>query len=133
MRFVIHVKHIGEPDESAWVETYDKPCSDPTAWARETIDRFNATLKPYEKAREVVRAERLGDSPVAHHWMKTNLVTIAQRERMYDTYKCIGCGITGKRYGLSEMVALDEEYKAKVYQHCDTAIAHLQKKQSKRT
>lgn len=39
-----------------------------------------------------------------HDFVKQNLVTIVEKRRTYDHYKCKTCGCEGKRYGLSSFV-----------------------------
>ena len=53
-----------------------------------------------------------------HWWQKTSLVTKGDRFGMYDVYECVRCGITGKRYGLNERIAVDSRFKAKRIRTC---------------
>jgi len=101
MMFTLWSKNKGDPDSKAWSEDYNKPVDDPEAWCRETLDRFNATLRKGEQPREFVRVEiKANDEPLRHVWHKTNLVTIIKRHDNYDTYQCEVCGITAKRHGI---------------------------------
>lgn len=43
--------------------------------------------------------------------------------------RCSACKVTGRRYGLGQNgVALDRKFRAKVYERCDTAQEHLEKR-----
>ena len=101
MMFTLWNKYVGEPDSKAWPEDYNKPVDDPEAWCRETIEKFNSTLRLGELEREFVRVEiKPNNVPLRHVWHKTNLVTIMERNDNYDTYRCELCGITAKRHGI---------------------------------
>ena len=96
-------------------ELYHKWTDSPVGWARETVERFNETLREGEEAREVVRVEELPEDdpripPLRHEWRKTNLVTILAKGRRgsYDTQRCERCGATGKRWGIAGDVAPDK-------------------------
>jgi len=128
MKFRIKVNDIdGVASDARW-ETYDKDITDPKKWAIETLRKFNATLKPYEKARRLLEVEILERySKTKHNWEKTNLVTIMKAAGGYDTYKCRQCGITGKRHGL-QRITIDSRWKAEVYQNCNTAVEFINKR-----
>jgi hypothetical protein len=105
MMFTIWSKHRGDPDSKAWSEDYNKPVSDPQAWAEETLEEFNATLRKGELPREIVRVEiKPNGVPLRHQWQKTNLVTIIKGRDNYDTYRCEMCGITAKRHGVGDII-----------------------------
>ena len=126
MKFKMIVSYKGSKD--TWEEVEDQQVEDAHAWSVECIQQFNNTLQPGEKARELHSVEILDvDSKKDHDWEKTNLVTIIEGKRIYDTHKCRSCGITAKRFGLGDIV-LDWNFKAKVYQRCDTSKKHLEKK-----
>ena len=42
-----------------------------------------------------------------HTFEKVNLTTIKSKGRLYDLLKCSQCGLTGKRYGISEDITID--------------------------
>ena len=117
MQFKIRV---GNSDGTAHWEQYDKPEIHTEAqaqqWAIDTVRLFNATLRPGDMRREVLRVWCFGNSQ-AHEWFKLSLVT---ESGGYDRMQCIQCGVTGKRYGLGQSgVALDEQFAYKKrYEKC---------------
>jgi len=98
--------------------------SDEGAWdyAEAIVRRFNNTLKPGELPSKVVDLyedlDGADDVYVLHCWRKVNLFTLADHSGMYDKYRCERCGITGKRFGLSDVVRRDKKYAAKKYENC---------------
>jgi hypothetical protein len=116
VKIEVEVKDVGGAD--TWIETYE--CDgDPEKYARGIIDKFNNTLRPYEKPREFVDLKVVDDRKL-HDWGKTNLITVVKGGRSYDTMKCEVCGITGKRFGLGTMgVKRDTRYKAEKYEYCN--------------
>jgi len=97
----------GEP----WWENYEKPgvtsLKEAEEWAEATIDSFNSTLRPHERARKLLAVELLPDDTdvkrfVSHNWEKTNLITKASRGMSFDEMECKNCGATGRRYGLGQ-------------------------------
>lgn len=130
IRFTIYCRHAGTTHEP-WPEPYTKECTDPEQWARETIEQFNATLRPGERPRELVRVEihATGVNPIEHTWRKQNLITLSRGDLSYDLVKCERCGITGKRYGVGAgSIKRDSAFRSRVYLRCDTALAHFKKK-----
>lgn len=125
MRFRMKCAHIGETE--GWWEDYDENTDDAQAYAENLIARFNDTLRPGERPRQLLEVEVLDGNPnTTHEWEKISLVTERGRDgRLYDRYRCVNCGITARRYGLNRTPTRDPEYKAKVYESCDTARAHL--------
>lgn len=117
MRFTVICKNKGESLLTAWEESYNKAevtnSELAIAWAQQTIEGFNQTLRQGEIAREVVGVRMdAGNAELAHEWRKTNLVTIdGGGGASYDTARCERCGATGRRYGLSEHIALDKRFK----------------------
>lgn len=102
-----------EKRSDGWEETHDFDSGDATEVIRTIIERFNATLRPHERARRLVRIVSIEGKPRAarleHQWEKQNLVTISERGRMFDRMKCRRCGAMGKRFGLGD-VTLDPKF-----------------------
>ena len=71
--------------------------------------------------RRLIRVEAAPDAPIAHDWKKTNLVTILAGGA-HDTYRCMHCGITGKRFGLSETITRDRKWRAAKYARCKLVL-----------
>ena len=119
-------------DRGEWEEKYDDSdfgSQDPHEWARETVERFNASLRPHELPRKVEQTEVIDlDDVVQHRWVKMSLSTQYFRGHMVDYHRCEICGVTGKRFGLSSTIKRDSKFRAKVYDRCDTALAHIKKK-----
>lgn len=116
----IEVKKVGS--STTWNEEYIIDNPNVYEWAKNTIDKFNATLYPGESPRELVEVKILSDSEKEnkHNWIKTNLITIVRGKSSYDTMKCEKCGITGKRYGLRDnAVEFDAKYRYKKYEKCN--------------
>ncbi len=63
-----------------------------------------------------------------HDFAKQNLFTPKDNNGLYDVFKCSKCGVYGKRYTLDGDIIRDRQYKAKVYEYCDTAKNHINKK-----
>ncbi len=133
MKFKLKVCKVND-EKNTWFEEYDEDTSDAEQWGKDIIEYFNSDLRPNETARKLLEVIVLDkDSIEKHDWDKTNLVTIIKGNGIpYDTQKCQRCGITGKRYGLSETVKIDPKYKAKVYLRCDTSKKHLEKLKDKK-
>lgn len=133
-------------DGETWTETYrdgdgrktftvETPDAEIEAWCRATIAEFNATLRPHERAREYVSHTITRDSTEAitqHQWRKTNLVTLHDRGRHFDTVRCSVCGITGRRYGIAHIVR-GADYRAKAFETCSGAIKLLAKRQAEKS
>lgn len=123
MKFAITVTYAdakGEP----WVEPYDlhqvQNIDDAVQWAELTIAKFNRTLRPGERARKLLTTEMAGESTDApHDFEKINLMTLLDdRMNAYDALQCRRCGITGRRYGLTNFV-LDRKFRrAKKWLKC---------------
>lgn len=112
-----------------WWEDYDKDIPDPEAWAKETVDRFNATLRPREKPRTLLAVEVIDrDNAKFHKWVKrTDGMSVGFRGVMVDLMYCKKCGITGKRYGLQEYVTIDSKFRKKAFRECHTAQIEMKK------
>ncbi len=98
MKFKIKVR-TGDGEE--WWEDYDEDISDPQEWAKNTINRFNATLQPREEPRTLIDVEILDESNEKHHrWVKrTDGMSVNFQGSVVDIMSCQRYGITGKRYG----------------------------------
>ncbi|MCY9738144.1 hypothetical protein M5X17_31115 [Paenibacillus alvei] len=117
-KILMKVKKIGS--DVVWNEEYDNCPAEPYVWAKAIIDNFNATLREGEALRELVDVVVLNeDTVIEHEWEKTNLFTIVRGTKNYDTMQCKCCGVTGKRFGLSDVVTRDSKYKAKKYDKCN--------------
>lgn len=129
MRFKLVWRHLGEKAEVT--EHYEKETSNPELWCKQTIEWFNATLRPKERKRVFVRCEVVGEVPPGEHkWFKatamTQTLSQARGGMPYDKMQCERCGITGKRFGIGSHVHLDSKYKRiKAFQRCDTAMEKL--------
>lgn len=113
--------------KSKWWETYKniQNIDDAKAMAKVFIDNFNRTLRPYEKPRKLLRVEIIGkrNININHEWIKkTNGMSVPFRDGIVDLYYCRRCGITGKRYGLNNEIAIDSKYKKKEYRKCKKDI-----------
>jgi hypothetical protein len=121
MKFKIKVCHA-ENENCFWWENHNKDeVTDPEKYGKEIIEYFNSTLYPHEKPRKYLGFELINDSIFVkknHNWYKTNLITIISGKLCYDTYRCLKCGITGKRFGLNDIVKRDPKYKAEKYENC---------------
>jgi hypothetical protein len=107
---------------------------DAETWYRGLLDYWNSTLRPGDKRRTFVSCVfESADvvAKVAHDWQKTNLTTIARQGRYYDTARCSQCGITGKRFGVSD-VTRDPAFKANGYATCNGASVLLERLRAKR-
>lgn len=123
MKFNIHVAYRDEPGEP-WIEDYNRPDikteDQAREWAARTIEWFNSTLRPGERARKVTGVSFEDNKAVrSHEWHKTNLVTLHNGRNLYDTLICLVCGVTAKRHGLDRIV-LDPKYRKNFkYATCD--------------
>jgi hypothetical protein len=115
MKIKFIAAHEGAPDEDGWEEDYPHDGDgDAEEIIRRLIENFNATLRPREKPRRLVKILSFSFVPVTpkptpHIWGKASLVT---EKGGYDRMKCRACGATGKRYGLGQHgVTLDKRQK----------------------
>lgn len=126
MKFKIKICNVNNPNY-IWEEVYTEEISDPTKWGQELVNKFNATIPTRGgELRQFLGAEILSNSPPiksapnlkpAHHWQKTNIVGIQRGAKIWDTYTCLTCGITGKMYGIGK-ITRDAKFKAKKYEFC---------------
>ncbi len=125
MKFRIKVAKKESPQDFWW-EEYTKNIDDPHQWGREIIEYYNNTrISENDPERVFLDAEVLNEIASTHKWEKINLITQTRGGCSFDRYLCLSCGITGKRFGISEKIQRDAKYKAKVYSRCDTAVAQL--------
>lgn len=130
---------------ASWTERYNEGESrtsfqvgqDVQAWAASLIDHYNATLRQHELPRTLDRVEIEDDTiaavaPEWHDWHKTNAITVVGPRGVHDTLRCDRCGITAKRYGLSNVV-LDGDFKAKAFRTCAGSLALLEKRSARKS
>lgn len=112
MKFAMLVKNTDSPVESAWVETYTIHTKSPLDCAKDMANAFNSSLGLHGRPREVLMVRILDSRSVGQHdFERTNLVTLHENGKQYDTVRCHICGATGKRYGMH--LVLDKECVAK--------------------
>lgn len=136
MKFKIFVRNAGtetSQPSKPWEEDYDYPEVETAEQARQTaeamISNWNATLRPFDKPRELVSVEFEEEESDVHNWEKQNLYTVMdKRLGHHDVMRCKSCGVTGKRFGLGTQVKLDAKYRAKAYQTCTGAKSFLEVK-----
>lgn len=132
MKIEIIIKKINS--DYVWTEKYDiDNNADAEEYAQNLVNKFNNTLRVNEIPRELVGVIVIKEqSEILHQhiWEKQNLITIVKGSQSYDIMKCSVCGITGKRYGLSDVIKRDSKYKAKVYDTCQGAIKQIKKHNS---
>lgn len=117
MKFKIQIQ-FDDTKKTHW-EEYTENVEDPREWAEQTIKNFNNTLRKGESSRTLLDVVVLDSGQDKHHWEKTNFATITGgRLPPHDKYKCSVCGITGKRFGLSDSVVHDSKYRYKKYEYC---------------
>jgi hypothetical protein len=120
MEFTLYIK------DNPYPEYYKVPeCKTPEdceRYARKIIAKFNATLRPGEHPREFERiVAESNTATVPHSWVKTNVATITGGSgRAHDTYRCERCGVSGKRFGLEQLIQIDQRYHSKKYLTCTT-------------
>jgi hypothetical protein len=123
MKFIMYCRNTDQPDQEPWKEPEDRPlkpfpetAEGAEAWAKQCLANFNATLRPGERHRTLVRVEVVAEGTSLHQWRKVSLVT---EKGGYDRMECEVCRITGKRYGLGQSgVKVDAKFRAKKYQNC---------------
>lgn len=112
IKYTIFVKYADKPDDTAWKEKMSYVVDDSVteqSHAESIIERFNKSLRPGERPRKLVKIEiEDNDKQIDHQWEKKSLVT---QPGGYDIMVCKNCGVTGKRYGLSQSVKIDNNKK----------------------
>jgi hypothetical protein len=135
MKFILWVKYL-DSYEPPWAESCDRPEikteADANRWGRNIVKFYNDTLLPYEREREFVRIEWIGDESREHNWKKVNAITIKDKAGLYDRMRCEHCGITGKRFGLEGNIVRDHLFKANGYSDCDKAKKLLSRKSKRK-
>lgn len=122
MKFKIFTEQT-DSGRTHW-EEYEKDISDPEKWAKETLDNFNATLRPKESPRKFLEVVIIGDenNEELHKWDKNITgMSVLFRGLIVDIMYCQKCGITGKRYGLRPRVVIDSKYRKKDFRKCNLA------------
>lgn len=120
MKIKLKVKRLS--DGATWVESYEEDMApeEVQEWAEGLLAWFNATLRPGESPRDligiIIEDE---DNSNLHKWTKrSDGQSVMFRGRVADLMYCEKCGITGKRFGLSQHVVIDSKFRAKKYQQC---------------
>lgn len=112
MKVISYTARIQTLDgEQTWVEDFADLVVDsttPLSNCKFLICRFNATLRPGEKAREVVRVRSIPipSSLKEHNW---NKLSWNSDKEGYYVYQCAACGIKGKRHGIIAFVTPDRK------------------------
>lgn len=132
MKFACIVRHSNDDVKQSWREEYDRPTvhtlEEAERWSKETVARFNATLRENERPRTLMSVEKVADESDQHQWEKTNLVTVKDRNGLYDKLICLNCGVTAKRYGLDNFI-LDLPWRRWKDSGCATVQARQKRRQ----
>lgn len=108
IRYTALIKEVGT--SRYWREEFADLVVDsttPLSNCKFLICRFNATLRPGEKAREVVRVRSLEVGFLKeHNW---NKISWNSDKEGYYVYQCAACGITGKRHGTIAFITPDRK------------------------
>lgn len=122
MKFEIEVGIKAGAD--VWWEGFDKEeVTDEASakkWAEATIQSFNESLRPTEKARRFVGGVRLlAEGSKEHRWVKLNWGTKSDHRGSFDMMRCERCGCEGRRYGMGQRgVKRGAAWKAKKWVKC---------------
>lgn len=117
MKFKILVKD--KNDE--WWEEYDINLNEDEVQrqAERIVESFNASLRPGESPRKLLKVEILTKKNTQHEWTKRmDGMSVKFRGITVDLMYCEKCRITGKRSGLNYIIKRDSKYKAKKYSDC---------------
>jgi hypothetical protein len=97
--------------DRTWQEEFSDLVVDdmtPMQCAKFLIRRFNDTLRPGEKPREVVRVRSLEVGVLKeHNWGK---ISFRSDDEGYYPYQCAACGATGKRHGSVNFITPDRKH-----------------------
>lgn len=116
-----HVFIIAD-DQSQWEEDYLLENNvDPVEWVKNTLEKFNSTLRPGELPRTYIsHTTSILNEKENHDWIKRlDGMSVDFRGRYVDVFYCQKCGITGKRYELDPLITRDSKYRAKKYAFCE--------------
>lgn len=122
IKYVAKIRPAGSSG-TPWDEHFEHPESvDFDEWIKATVAKFNDTLRPGEEPRELLSWKIEGDD-TKHNWVKrTDGMSVMFRGSYVDLMTCADCGVTGKRYGLSDVVKIDSKYRAKRFQECGPRV-----------
>jgi len=119
MKIVLVVRKKNNAKER-WEEKYDvsgvKTAAEAKNYAKVLLQDWNKT-SPKAEHRVLMRVKCLGAS-TEHQWLKDNLVTVVSGGSNFDRYRCLCCGVTGKRLGISSRVVRDKKYEHPKYATC---------------
>jgi len=111
--YTVKVCPKGSP-KITWIE--ELPCKgDETPF--DIILEYNRTLKPHDNPRALVKIISETQPMIEHVWRKTNNITIQKGGRLFDTYQCMHCNITAKRFGLSGHHVRDAKFRHPKFQY----------------
>ena len=112
MKQIRYIARIQTLDgEQVWVKEFADLVVDsttPLSHCKFLICRFNTTLRPGEKPREVVRVRSLEIGVLKeHNW---NKISFTPDKKGCYPYQCAVCGATGKRHGTITFVTPDRKH-----------------------
>jgi hypothetical protein len=123
MDIIVTVKDTSGQWEEKYSDQNGTWCNleEATTWFKAVLDNYNNSLRRNEFPREMVSIREVPSNELPHtphNWVKTNLITKSERGRMFDTYRCTECRITGKRFGLGG-VTRNAKWKSNRYEWCN--------------
>lgn len=109
------ISHWGKSSHT-WTEQFDFPDLDYRVASDVELGRseIRRIIKKFNVERDDDRrliSSRVAGPSFKHKWEKTNLVTLMGKGGMYDTARCINCGATSKRFGLSKHTVDKEKFR----------------------